>query len=309
MYKAEENDDTAASLTGNLLYVTIVASKIFSFLGSVRMHVYREPILFEYKVTQYHMPCSLDHWHLHIEFVYVLSGACEIIVGKTKRLCSAGDFAVVHSGEIHSILNVQNSNIYVCRVHPEVLYSSGSDVKFLHNFISKEMLSQAGITDEIRQSFTDCLREQTKQERWNDFIIKSTISRMYWLLVRHFENTSREKPKTVSFQQFQKTMLYMEEHYNEDITLESLAEITNYNPAYLSSMFVRYAGVNFKKYLDNIRVNKAIWLINHTKLKISNISALCGFNNIRTFNNVFRAVTGMTPRQFRNSNLSQKLVP
>ena len=230
-------------------------------------------------------------------------------MGKTKRLCSAGDFVAVNSGEIHSIVNIQNSSIYVCRDNPEVLYFSASDVKFLRNFISGEMLRQAGVADEIRRSLTECIHEQKNRERWSDFIIKSTISRMYWILVRHFENTSKEKPKTEKYQQFQKAMLYMEQHYAEDITLKSLAEVINYNSVYLSSLFARYAGVNFKKYLDNIRINKAIWLINHTKLKISNISAQCGFNNIRTFNNVFRAVTGMTPRQFRNSNLSQKLVP
>ena len=82
-----------------------------------------------------------------------------------------------------------------------------------------------------------------------------------------------------------------------------MAKIINYNPSYVSSLFVSYTVVNFKSYLDSFRINKAVELIKNTNATITDISAQCGYENIRTFNNTFKRVTQMTPTQMRDGQV------
>ena len=267
------------------------------------MHIYCEPIRHDYTLTKLNEECGIAHWHLRMEFVYVLEGVCEINVGKTSYLCSAGDMAVINPSEIHSIANVRNSKLYVCTFNPEILRYFCSELKFLENCISGKKLSQAGIAGEMLQCFEEGYREHTSGVAWNDLLVKSNIIKMYGLLVRHFEDKSKKRTKnSEKFLQFQEAMLYIEEHYAEKITLSDIARVINYNTSYASSLFVSYTGKNFKTYLDSFRINKAVKLIKSTDYTVSEISAQCGFANIRTFNNVFHRITGMTPSELRNTN-------
>ena len=67
--------------------------------------------------------------------------------------------------------------------------------------------------------------------------------------------------------------------------------------AYFSRFFKRISGMTFSMYLNHIRVNRAIDLINNTDLSMTEIAMTCGFETIRNFNRVFRQITGYAPRE------------
>lgn len=265
------------------------------------MRILHEPIQRSFTITKLHKEWGFAHWHQRVEFVYILEGVCEIKVGSAKKVCKAGDMVVVHCGEIHSIVDMQDSTMYVCTFDPELIHYHHEDMRFIRSYISAQMLKEAGIEGAVFQCLEDSYRENVNQQAWNDVMILSNIMRIYSLLVRYFERSEEEKPQNpAKLRQFQDALLYIEENYTENITLSDVARVINYNTSYVSSLFVAYTGLNFKTYLDSFRVNKAVKLIKRTERTISDISAQCGFANIRTFNNVFRRVTGMTPMQVRN---------
>ena len=90
-----------------------------------------------------------------------------------------------------------------------------------------------------------------------------------------------------------------------EYSLLYFAKKLNYTPEYFSSMFKTIAGVGFKDYLDRQRIEEAkrLLLVNYSS--ISNIAELCGFTNIRTFNNRFKALENMTPTEFINKYISK----
>lgn len=266
------------------------------------MRILHEPIQRNYTIRKLHKEWGFAHWHQRVEFVYVLDGVCEIKVGNTKNVCTAGDLIVIHCGEIHSIADVKDSTLYVCTFDPEMIQYIHKDMRFIRSYIPAEMLKEAGIADAVLQNLEDSYRENTMELVCNDVMVLSSIIRIYALLVRHFEITNDEKPQNpAKLRQFQEALLYIEENYSENITLSDVAKVINYNTSYVSSLFVAYTGLNFKTYLDSFRINKAVKLIKRTECTISDISSQCGFNNIRTFNNVFRKITGMTPMDVRNA--------
>lgn len=67
--------------------------------------------------------------------------------------------------------------------------------------------------------------------------------------------------------------------------------------------FLKKRGVNFKSYLDNIRIQKATDLLLTTDMPITEISTNVGYENIRTFNNVFKKLLGKTPTDYKKEKI------
>lgn len=98
---------------------------------------------------------------------------------------------------------------------------------------------------------------------------------------------------------------FINEHYAEPITLESVAQQYYMNSSYLSRYFKSQTGENFTKYLTRIRMKGAIRLMNTTDLKIHEIALMVGYENMNYFSKLFRHFTGSTPSEFMR-NLSQQ---
>ena len=93
--------------------------------------------------------------------------------------------------------------------------------------------------------------------------------------------------------------LYIRSHYNENITLNGLAERFFLHPNYLSRLFKEKTGENFIEYLTEVRIEKVKELLKSSDLKIVEICAMTGYDNPRYFSKVFKSATGMTPREYR----------
>ena len=88
----------------------------------------------------------------------------------------------------------------------------------------------------------------------------------------------------------------MSENY-EFFSFESAADFMGMNAAYFSRFFHNTAGVPFSRYLNYIRISKAVSLLNSGEsAAITEIASKCGFSTIRNFNRVFKAVTGFSPK-------------
>ena len=242
-----------------------------------------------------------DHWHQRTEFLLVHNGNCRVWINKKEYHGKPGDVFIIHSGEIHALTCEEGCYLYVCTFDPSILYSFQPEIKFIQPYIPSESLMQLGLLKHIRGIFEEMLQEKEDEKDWYDVLIRSDIIRLYSLFVRHFpREVSSSKQNMTKFIHFQQALSFIAEHYGEDIKLSDVAKTINYNPSYVSSLFVTYTGVNFKTYLDSFRINKAVELVKNTNTTFADISAQCGYENIRTFNNTFKRVTQMTPSQMRN---------
>lgn len=92
---------------------------------------------------------------------------------------------------------------------------------------------------------------------------------------------------------------YVEEHYNEPIKLEDVAEIVNLNPAYFSTLFVKKTGQNFIEYVTLFRIKKACELLSNSDMNINEIADSLGFPDARYFSKLFRKKMGLKPTEYR----------
>ena len=95
--------------------------------------------------------------------------------------------------------------------------------------------------------------------------------------------------------------IYMMEHFNKPLSLEKVAMEVGIAPTYLSALFKKETGENFKQYLLNQRFDYGKKLLRFTDYSIPAISRACGFGDYANFTRAFKNKYGMTPGEFRKS--------
>ena len=96
-----------------------------------------------------------------------------------------------------------------------------------------------------------------------------------------------------------KVKQYVNDHYSEDLRLESLASLAGMTPQAFSRFFKSRTGRTLSDYIIDIRLGNAARLLVDTTQNVSEICYSCGFNNLSNFNRIFKAKRGYTPRDFR----------
>jgi two-component system response regulator YesN len=105
-----------------------------------------------------------------------------------------------------------------------------------------------------------------------------------------------------------KCMAYIEENYQKNITLHSLAEKFERNPSYISHIFNKEIGINLSEYINQIRINHAISILNSSNMLLYEVAQVVGFNDYRYFISVFKKLTGLSPTDYCKSSDSMKIV-
>lgn len=94
----------------------------------------------------------------------------------------------------------------------------------------------------------------------------------------------------------------IERNYQENLKLETMAEIFNYNSAYLGKLFKNVTGEYFNTYVDKVRMHHAKSLLEQG-LKVYEVAELVGYANVDYFHSKFRKYVGMAPSAYRKNNV------
>ena len=94
---------------------------------------------------------------------------------------------------------------------------------------------------------------------------------------------------------------YIDEHYAEDISLESVASIAFMNPYYFSSFFKKHTGQNFKPYVTEVRMKHALRLLSQSDLMVYEVAEKVGYHNARHFSDMFKKQFGILPQQYKQN--------
>ena len=97
----------------------------------------------------------------------------------------------------------------------------------------------------------------------------------------------------------QRIIQYLEENYDQNITLSALEKEFFFNASYISRVFKLKTGKNYSDYLLDIRIEHAKELLTGTNRSISYISDTVGFGNSKYFSRIFKEKTGMQPIAYR----------
>lgn len=103
----------------------------------------------------------------------------------------------------------------------------------------------------------------------------------------------------------EKAIRYMEEHYGQDLKASEVAAWLNITPSHFSYIFKQNTGKNFKEYMNSLRIEHARRLLETTNDKVFEIADQVGYSEYKYFVSVFKAVTGLTPKEYRAMKAGQ----
>ncbi|WP_010276345.1 helix-turn-helix transcriptional regulator [Paenibacillus senegalensis] len=149
-----------------------------------------------------------------------------------------------------------------------------------------------GSPDDILAQLQDCITTEHYRTVLIQFISSS---------VRTVKVKREEQYDIIEF-----VMNYLENHYEEDISLEMLADKLNMSATYLSGYIKEKTGHNFTEHLNRLRIRTAKELLEKPELTIKEISERLGYSNSTSFIRMFKRWTGVPPGDYRKTLLFQK---
>jgi len=99
-----------------------------------------------------------------------------------------------------------------------------------------------------------------------------------------------------------KAVEFLKENYSSQyLNMEEVAMKSFLSRSYFSRLFKDVTGQNFSEYLQNLRISEACILLKTTDKKITEIISDVGFKDVKHFNQLFKKITGKTPREYRKT--------
>ncbi|MBO0991650.1 helix-turn-helix domain-containing protein [Bacillus sp. SD088] len=94
---------------------------------------------------------------------------------------------------------------------------------------------------------------------------------------------------------------YIQINYASELTLDTVAKQMNISGGYLSTYFKEKTAINFLDYVNQVRIEKAMIHLVETDWRINEIARKVGYQNLNSFNRMFKKHTGLTPSQYRKT--------
>ena len=237
------------------------------------------------------------HWHTSIEIFAVLEGHLEFFMNKEEYPLKAGEQLIINSNEIHSIRAVEKNKTVVLQIPLKQFENYFTAHRFIR-FRSQNETADVKLASLIKKLY----KVYAARDVGYEFRTMSLFYEIMYMLVKDYRLTEvheKEIRHSRRLDALSKITTYMREHYNEDLKLSDLASTFGYSDAYLSRMFQKYAKVNYKTYLQDIRMAYAYRDLLNTDRTISQIALDNGFCSSRGFSGEFQKRYGVLPSEMR----------
>ena len=113
-----------------------------------------------------------------------------------------------------------------------------------------------------------------------------------------------KKNRSEEFDAVEQCISYIREHIQEELSLQSLAELVHFHPTYLSARIKEKVGMSYSSFILSIRMEQAGRMLRETDWKVLKVAQKCGFKDSSYFNRIFRREFGISPEQYRKVHRS-----
>jgi Beta-xylosidase len=240
------------------------------------------------------------YWHQSIELLYVLSGNAQVYCRNTQYNLREDDIILINMFDVHSVsgnkCEVLSLKIDVSALDPEI--SHFSQKRF--NCNSSIETDKTKFTP-LKKLIALIVKANINPGDSIDLLNKSYIYELLYILTAYFnaEDNANSKDVNKNFERIKNIVIYINEHYKEKISLNSLAETFFLSTPYISKIFKEFIGISFSDYLTEIRLSHAVKDLANPNSKIEYISEKNGFSNTRSFVAAFKNKYNYLPSKHR----------
>ena len=251
------------------------------------------------------------HWHSYGEILLVGPGETNIYkVNQNTYDLVEGDFVLVWPMEMHAIIDADREKSLVIQfsnAFMNTLFDLQRIMHFYRNLhvicINSHQKLVAQLTDIVLKMKEIFFSESADRE------LKCCMLLIQFMLAldEHREEFAPELDaggRTGYTDDVMRRMIMVTDYIKNNLTADDLsqsamAELAGISKDYFSRIFKNVTGLNYSKWLNMIRLEKATGLLAENDLTLTEIAMLSGFQSIPSFNRVFRDEKGMAPGEYR----------
>ena len=238
------------------------------------------------------------HMHDAVEIVILRRGHLGMTVNGTFYMMEPNTIMAVFPGMVHSYENASEDAAGLF-----VGLSPGLIDEFRHALASQwPLVPLVRISDcekDLETAVTK-LEEQSSQETIHPLTL-AYIHLLLSCLLMQLELVP--SGQWTQDNDMYRILLYIQQHAQENLTLDTVAKEMNISQSHLSHLFSQKLHIRFRQFLNTIRIEKACLLLQDPALSIKEVCFECGFENPRTFHRAFLAAQKMTPGEYRQKML------
>lgn len=241
------------------------------------------------------------HWHNRIELLYITSGSLEVYLNDVHYTAVSGETVIILPDTIHCASTGPNGAEYhVIAFDPEKFCNAtiASDTYLLPLIQQKNWFHPITKHPEIKKILEELICLPEDESACHPLKAMGKIYELLGLFYQHCaaDISQIRKPD----ERFGAVLIYINNHYTEDISSKNLSEKFGYDEAYFCRRFREATGTNPTKYIRYLRLEKAQQLLRTGRENIRDIALSCGFSDICYFSNCFKRQFGISPRTFQN---------
>lgn len=237
------------------------------------------------------------HWHSHFLINIVTDGeGFQEINGKAYPI-KRGSITIISPLDFHRnvVLNDEKVSVFAIKFSDKIFYDSLGQICSLEDFPIITALDDESFQTS-KTLFELLINEQTKSSRLgSDKFALNLIEQLVILALRANGNTPEEK----NISKMRNALAYIHYNFRRDIKASDVASHIGYSPNYFSAEFKKETGLEFRKYLRDLRLDFAHNLIKFSHFSVTEVSFESGFNSLPHFSKAFKEKFGIAPEKIR----------
>lgn len=244
------------------------------------------------------------HWHSSIELIRILSGELYLTLDNRKYVGKSGDIFFVNSETAHGAL--PDNSVYECIVFNLAFLKNGNPSvdSFIDDILHKNVMIYEKVSDGILRERIGNLFElmQGGSEGYRFRVFALLYDMLGDIYEKKLYNSSVKETADRSEQSVMKlkrTISYIRENYDKDITLSDMAKVSGFSVKYFCAFFKQMTEKTPIEYLKMYRIERAARKLLGTDMSITDIAYSTGFNDLSYFIKTFKEYKKCTPKNYR----------
>lgn len=244
--------------------------------------------------------------HAHadaVELILICSGSSEYLIHDKKVVIKAGDLLVYNAGVVHDEVSGPDMEVGSYCVGVGGLHMPGLRENALISDEKGYVFPTGRYFEDMKELFVMMFRNLAAGEPHAELFCTSLLHALLVsvLTVTEGVGETRENPADEPHILGSRIKDYIDRHYMEPITLQSMGEALRISPYYLSHVFKQMSGYSPVQYLLRRRIGEAQTLLITTELSVARIAEMVGYDSQSYFNLQFTKNVGMPPSRYRHN--------
>ena len=249
------------------------------------------------------------HWHDEFEIIYIKQGNLSIFIEDHEYSGKAGSVFIVNPRELHFMGSSDLTVAYYTLLFPLEFISFQSDDELektlLQPLRNGQLLMVNQLTDKVLLQKSGDLFDELiamNEQQAPRYQLKTHIMLLTFLnSIMEYDLLMQPRSRGSQIGRQKELLLYMREHYTEQITLQTLAGQFHLSEKYISRYFKEHFYLTFSDYLNHLRLSCAKRLLETTELSVTETALRSGFMNVSYFIRTFKTAYGTSPLKYRKS--------